>query len=339
MSGVQPPDGAQALTQQQTGLPPGHPPLPRGRWRVAGWTACAAVALTIHGTVAAAVLSRAEPPLAGESLEPMPVEIATVAFEDPTATESADAAEAKGETAEEAITETPVADPAPEAVAEKTTTVDAPPEPEAKQTEAPPPEPEQRADAPPPEPEPPKPEVRPEPPAVDPAAKESPAAEVAASPAPAVTAEPVPVAPPPKPLARVKTKLKEKVRAIARAVKAERTQVARASAASQAATGEAEAAARTASAAASRDFGARVRAAIERRKRFPPGVGATGVAAVRFTMTGSGEVVSAALVQSAGNPDLDDAALSAVKTARLPPIPEEIGKSRLTITVPIRFRR
>lgn len=325
------------MSAARNALPPGHPPVSPGRWRVAGWAACAVVALAAHGTVAAAVLSRGEPPIAGESPAPMPVEIATIAFEDPEAVNSADAAEAKGESEQPEITETPVNEPLPEAVADKTTTVDAPPEPEAKLTEAPPPEPEKVNEPEPPKPEEQKAETQPEPPVVDAAAKESPAAEVAATALAAPPqAEPVPVAPAP-PVRKVRPK--EKVRAVTGAQKAARTQVAKASTASQAATGEAENAARTASAAVSRDFGARVRAAIERRKRFPPGVDTTGVAAVRFTMAADGSVVSVALAQSAGNAELDAAALGAVRTARLPPIPAEMEKSRLTITVPIRFRR
>jgi len=65
-------------------------------------------------------------------------------------------------------------------------------------------------------------------------------------------------------------------------------------------------------------WGGQIRAAIERRKRFPRGVTASGTARVALTVSTDGTLVSARLVGSAGHPALDQAALAAVQTARLP---------------------
>ncbi len=81
-----------------------------------------------------------------------------------------------------------------------------------------------------------------------------------------------------------------------------------------------------------------MRAAIERRKQWPLGASGGGIATVRFTLAQGGAVLAAAIVGSTGSSAFDAAALQAVRSARMPDIPPEMGLSRITISVPINFR-
>jgi len=77
---------------------------------------------------------------------------------------------------------------------------------------------------------------------------------------------------------------------------------------------------------------------LERHKRYPPGArarGAHGIAYVRFTIDGAGNVLSARLVRSSGYAELDREAVALVRRASpVPPPPP--GANRI-ITVPVRF--
>jgi protein TonB len=77
---------------------------------------------------------------------------------------------------------------------------------------------------------------------------------------------------------------------------------------------------------------------LERRKRYPAGAserGARGIAYVRFTIDGAGNVLSANLVRSSGFSELDQETVSLVRRAS--PVPAPPPGANRTITVPVRF--
>jgi protein TonB len=81
----------------------------------------------------------------------------------------------------------------------------------------------------------------------------------------------------------------------------------------------------------------RLRALLDRRKHYPASAGgASGTAAVRFTVNRSGQVTAWTLTRSSGNAALDGAARAMIQGASLPPIPEGLPAS-LTVGVPVRF--
>ncbi|MDU8945144.1 cell envelope integrity protein TolA [Ovoidimarina sediminis] len=87
-------------------------------------------------------------------------------------------------------------------------------------------------------------------------------------------------------------------------------------------------------------WGAAIGARIEARKLSPRGDWAPGRAALRLVVARDGRVQSVSLVQSAGDPRLDKAALSAVQRAgRLPPAPEGFAAPTATFTLPASFTR
>ncbi|MFT4116034.1 energy transducer TonB family protein [Bradyrhizobium sp.] len=101
------------------------------------------------------------------------------------------------------------------------------------------------------------------------------------------------------------------------------------------------AAAQTASGVSSQspaNWQSQVMAHLERRKRYPAEVrarGARGTVYVRFTIDGSGNVLSASLVQSSGFPELDQETLALVRRAS--PIPTPPPGANRSITAPVRF--
>ncbi|HQF31812.1 MAG TPA: energy transducer TonB, partial [Hyphomicrobiales bacterium] len=85
--------------------------------------------------------------------------------------------------------------------------------------------------------------------------------------------------------------------------------------------------------AAMSNYSGKVRSRIAGRARSP---GGRGTVTVRFTVTASGSVSSASVVQSSGSRNLDRAAIVAVKRG-FPPIPPGLPR-QITFTLPIRFR-
>ncbi|WP_421701237.1 TonB family protein [Aliiroseovarius sp.] len=65
-------------------------------------------------------------------------------------------------------------------------------------------------------------------------------------------------------------------------------------------------------------WGGKIRAAIERRKRYPRGLRVSGTVRLSLMVSTDGSLVSYALISSSGNAALDDAARNAVRTARYP---------------------
>jgi periplasmic protein TonB len=77
---------------------------------------------------------------------------------------------------------------------------------------------------------------------------------------------------------------------------------------------------------------------LNRYKRYPSGAASTGTASVAFTIARSGQVLSAHLIGSSGNPALDAEAVSLPRRASpVPTPPPELGGGVLTLTVPIHF--
>ena len=82
----------------------------------------------------------------------------------------------------------------------------------------------------------------------------------------------------------------------------------------------------------------RLMAHLERRKRYPAAArarGEQGTAYVRFSIDGSGNVLSVVLARSSGFRDLDDEVLSLVR--RVSPVPPPPPGAATSITAPIRF--
>ncbi|TDX33768.1 TonB family protein [Rhodovulum visakhapatnamense] len=86
------------------------------------------------------------------------------------------------------------------------------------------------------------------------------------------------------------------------------------------------------------EWGARIRARVDRSHRYPRGTRASGRALIELVLARDGRLVSARLVQSAGDPRLDAAALAAVRRAgRFPPAPRGLEAARYSFTLPLRF--
>ena len=86
---------------------------------------------------------------------------------------------------------------------------------------------------------------------------------------------------------------------------------------------------------------ARVRTRIERRKYYPASsrrMKEEGTVTVSFQLTPTGNLVTLSVDSSSGFPDLDDAALDAVRNASpYPPFPDALKATRLALRVPITF--
>jgi protein TonB len=65
-------------------------------------------------------------------------------------------------------------------------------------------------------------------------------------------------------------------------------------------------------------WGAQIRTAIERRKRYPRGVSARGIVRLALTVSTTGQLISYRVTAGSGHPALDEAARAAVQNARLP---------------------
>ncbi|PTV97574.1 protein TonB [Rhodobacter aestuarii] len=90
-----------------------------------------------------------------------------------------------------------------------------------------------------------------------------------------------------------------------------------------------------------RQWGAELRARIERRKSYPKAAGrASGRVVVQVTVGRDGRLIAAQVARSSGHAALDTAALSAVKRAgRFPAAPKGLSKPSYGFAVPISFAR
>jgi len=81
----------------------------------------------------------------------------------------------------------------------------------------------------------------------------------------------------------------------------------------------------------------KLRANLERSK-VNPGTTFAGTVVVRFTVNAKGELVSRKIVASSGNQFLDDAALASVdRGSPFPPIPRELNRDKMEVSVPFKF--
>ncbi|MCO8145429.1 TonB family protein [Rhodovulum tesquicola] len=86
------------------------------------------------------------------------------------------------------------------------------------------------------------------------------------------------------------------------------------------------------------EWGGRILARVSRVHRYPRETRATGRALVELVVTREGALVSARLVQSAGDPALDRAALAAVRRAGpFPTAPRGLDRASYSFTLPLKF--
>ncbi|MFV1493531.1 TonB family protein [Phaeobacter sp. JH18-32] len=87
-------------------------------------------------------------------------------------------------------------------------------------------------------------------------------------------------------------------------------------------------------------WGAKIRARIERRKRYPSGARGNGRVVVRLTVARSGQLISHRIARSSGNAALDQAALQAVaRAANFPAAPRQLTLSQMTFSLPMDFSK
>ncbi|MEC7256411.1 MAG: TonB family protein, partial [Pseudomonadota bacterium] len=87
-------------------------------------------------------------------------------------------------------------------------------------------------------------------------------------------------------------------------------------------------------------WGGQIRSRIERQKRFPRNVRASGRVVVRITVTPDGRVAGASIARSSGTAAFDQAALQAVsRSGRLPRAPQGLTDATYTFSLPMDFNR
>lgn len=88
-------------------------------------------------------------------------------------------------------------------------------------------------------------------------------------------------------------------------------------------------------------WGAKIRARIESRKRYPAGAGrATGTVTLRLTISRAGALTGVSVTGSSGHTALDEAALRAVQAAgKFPAAPTGLAEASYSFTLPMTFSR
>ncbi|ATG40420.1 TonB family protein [Phaeobacter piscinae] len=87
-------------------------------------------------------------------------------------------------------------------------------------------------------------------------------------------------------------------------------------------------------------WGAKIRARVERRKRYPSGARGNGKVIVRITVARNGQLISHRIAKSSGNAALDQAALQAVARARkFPAAPKQLSLNQMTFNLPMTFSK
>ncbi|GHC63333.1 energy transducer TonB [Neogemmobacter tilapiae] len=88
------------------------------------------------------------------------------------------------------------------------------------------------------------------------------------------------------------------------------------------------------------EWGATIRARVERRKSYPRGAdGAQGRVKLRLTVDTGGNLVGVGITQSSGNAALDQAAVKAVQSARFPAAPKGLAAGQYSFNLPLDFKR
>lgn len=88
-------------------------------------------------------------------------------------------------------------------------------------------------------------------------------------------------------------------------------------------------------------WGGRIRARIERRKRFPNSArGQTGTVIVRVTVAADGTMLGYSVLRSSGNAAFDQAAMQAIRSAgRMPAAPSGLNEASRTYDLPMAFNQ
>lgn len=89
------------------------------------------------------------------------------------------------------------------------------------------------------------------------------------------------------------------------------------------------------------DFAATVAARLARAKRYPRRAQRArleGDGTVWFRMNAAGQVTAARLTRATGHAVLDEAIMDTVRRARLPRIPDSLGRAQMEFSVPMSFR-
>jgi protein TonB len=74
------------------------------------------------------------------------------------------------------------------------------------------------------------------------------------------------------------------------------------------------------------------------RNKVNPRTRFVGTAIVKFTVAPNGEIASRRIAKSSGSKALDDAALASIDRASpFPPIPKDLNRNRIEVSVPFRF--
>ncbi|MEX0302006.1 MAG: TonB family protein [Leisingera sp.] len=79
-------------------------------------------------------------------------------------------------------------------------------------------------------------------------------------------------------------------------------------------------------------WGAAIISRVERQKR-PPRGGGTGTVRLRITVSAQGRLVAVSVTQSSGNTAVDQAAMRAVRKARLPRAPKALAPGDYSFTL------
>lgn len=94
----------------------------------------------------------------------------------------------------------------------------------------------------------------------------------------------------------------------------------------------------TGGAAANEAYAGKVRAKVARSVKTPKGKFEGGEARIIVLIGANGQLLKSTMSRSSGDPKVDDAAAAAVKRAApFPPIPEALGQSSVSVTLPIQI--
>ncbi|WP_027257569.1 energy transducer TonB [Leisingera aquimarina] len=87
-------------------------------------------------------------------------------------------------------------------------------------------------------------------------------------------------------------------------------------------------------------WGAKIRARVERRKRYPAGASGKGQVVVRLTVSRSGQLLSHRVARSSGIAAFDQAALQAVTRAgKFPSAPKKLQINQISFNLPMSFSK
>ncbi|MBY6068876.1 TonB family protein [Leisingera aquaemixtae] len=87
-------------------------------------------------------------------------------------------------------------------------------------------------------------------------------------------------------------------------------------------------------------WGNKIRARIERRKRYPSGARGQARVVLRLTVARDGRLLDHRIAKSSGSTVFDQAALAAVARAgRFPAAPKQLAASRIRLSLPVSFTR